>query len=369
MKKFFIIFLLIGLFSLVVGVFYFQPKEIKIGLLVQLSGPGSELGVHTRNGARLAVQEINHQGGIKGKKIILLEEDTIGSPFLVKQKFLKLINQKVKAIIGPITSSMALKIVPLANQYKVVLLSPTVSTPLLNKKKDYFFRLETSSDEEAKYLANFTYIDLQIKKVGIVWDLNNEGYTRPYLETFTNQFQHLGGKIIFTKAYANQKQLAQIALNDFTQLTAKDGLLFISKDEDLLKGVEYLISPSPILLSSSWAMTQNLKVNYPLLYRKKIFFASTTKFEPTPAQKQFDLIYQKHYGFLPSCSAYRGYDALKVLAFALSKEGDLRKNLLSLKNFPGIQFPITFTPYGDIKLTFCIYSLQNEDFFLVKKCQ
>lgn len=63
-----------------------KQKFIKIGLCVQLSGPGAELGLGVRNGARLAVDKINANGGVAGKKIILLVKDDQGKPTIAKQR-------------------------------------------------------------------------------------------------------------------------------------------------------------------------------------------------------------------------------------------------------------------------------------------
>jgi len=347
--------------------FLAEPEVIKIGLLVQLSGPGSELGVNVRNGVRIAIKEINQQGGIKGKKIVLLVEDNKQDPALAQKLILKLIQQKVKAIIGPITSNIALKIVPLANKHQVILLSPTVSTPLLAEKDDYFFRLESPSTEEARQLAQFARNFLKLNKVGILWDAQNQAYTYPYQKTFVQEFTQLGGKIAFNLSYKdNYQHISSTSLSHFSSLTPKDGLLFISNDQDLLKGAEFLISPAPIILSAGWAMTQTIKINYPILFRKKIFFASTSYLKKTVKEKQFDQIYLNNYGRLPNFAAYRGYDSLKVLAKALSLGDDLKKELLKIKNFPGLQYKITFNRFGDLNLPVHIYTLKNEDFSRVE---
>ena len=53
----------------------------------------------------------------------------------------ELIDSGVVALIGPMTSAMAMAMLPVANQRQIVLISPTVATNQLNDLDDYFFRL------------------------------------------------------------------------------------------------------------------------------------------------------------------------------------------------------------------------------------
>ncbi|MFO7717430.1 MAG: ABC transporter substrate-binding protein, partial [Desulfohalobium sp.] len=80
---------------------------IRIGFAVPLTGVYSDLGVHGRNGATLAVEEINDRGGIHGRSLRLLPRDDGNSAAQAKAVDRELIDQGVVAIIGHMTSSQS----------------------------------------------------------------------------------------------------------------------------------------------------------------------------------------------------------------------------------------------------------------------
>ncbi|WP_456324517.1 ABC transporter substrate-binding protein [Desulfonauticus submarinus] len=343
-----------------------KQKFIKIGLCVQLSGPGAELGLGVRNGARLAVDKINANGGVAGKKIILLVKDDQGKPTIAKQKDLELIKQGVVAIIGHITSSVSIAAVPIANKHKTVLLSPTTSTPALKNKDDYFFRINTISEDEAKFLANFAFNHLKLNRIGIIWDKKNVYYSKYYAKSFTQAFNKLGGNVLFSIGYDKPNSI-NLSLEKITPQFKIKNILFICSDIDLLTFIKSKFRYISYILASGWPMTPTLTINKHLLENKNIFFASSTPPKKNQKEIMFEKSYKKTYGFSPVFSAVKGYDAVRLIVKALQiNPNNLKKGLLKIKNFPGIQYKITFNKYGDIKTPTYIYQIKNGHFIHIK---
>ncbi len=118
-----------------------ESEEIKIGAVLPLTGDGAKYGQSAKSGLDLAVEEINANGGIKGKFINVIYEDTKMEPKEGTSAVLKLLTiEKVPAIIGAMASSVTLAIAPIAEENKVVLLSPVSSSPLITDAGDYIFR-------------------------------------------------------------------------------------------------------------------------------------------------------------------------------------------------------------------------------------
>ncbi len=79
--------------------------EIKIGVVAMLSGDGADYGVSIKQGLETARDRINGAGGINGKKISLIIEDSRGDKDQAVKAVQKLINEdQVLAIIGPTNS-------------------------------------------------------------------------------------------------------------------------------------------------------------------------------------------------------------------------------------------------------------------------
>jgi branched-chain amino acid transport system substrate-binding protein len=93
-------------------------EPIKIGLNDPFTGTYAELGLHEKIGCQLAVDEINKKGGILGRKVELLSEDsTSADTGTAVQKAHKLIDRdKVTFLLGNVNSAMALAIGDVSNQ-------------------------------------------------------------------------------------------------------------------------------------------------------------------------------------------------------------------------------------------------------------
>ncbi|NDD90502.1 ethanolamine utilization protein EutJ, partial [bacterium] len=98
---------------------------IKIGEVGSMTGPQATFGTSTNQGIRLAVQEINASGGVKGKKIELISLDDQSKPEEAATAVTKLITQdKVIAILGEVASSVSLAMAPIAQSNKTPMISP-----------------------------------------------------------------------------------------------------------------------------------------------------------------------------------------------------------------------------------------------------
>jgi branched-chain amino acid transport system substrate-binding protein len=119
---------------------------IKVAILAPLSGPVPTFGVSTRDGALLAIDEWNAKGGVLGKKITPIVEDSQCTPDPAVNAANKVIDQdKVHYIIGEVCSKASIPVTEIANAKKVLQISPTstnvdVTVDKNGKTKDYIFR-------------------------------------------------------------------------------------------------------------------------------------------------------------------------------------------------------------------------------------
>lgn len=100
---------------------------IKVGVLFSLSGATAVTEKGMANAALLAIDEINAEGGVKGKKLIPVQEDLASEPSVAATKAKKLLLQdKVVAIVGGYTSASRQAMLPIVEQNKGVLVYPTL---------------------------------------------------------------------------------------------------------------------------------------------------------------------------------------------------------------------------------------------------
>lgn len=169
-------------------------SPIKIGWVGPLTGEAATYGEPISKIAQMAVDEINSQGGIDGRNIQLILEDgkCTGQDAMTAAQ--KLINvDKVQVIIGGFCSGESLPIIPLAEENKVFLFSPTASSPDLTGISKYFARDYPSDASQGITLANVAYNDMGWKKIVLIQEQTE--YAKGVYTSFSKQFSGLGGEV------------------------------------------------------------------------------------------------------------------------------------------------------------------------------
>ncbi|HYB74132.1 MAG TPA: ABC transporter substrate-binding protein, partial [Candidatus Sulfotelmatobacter sp.] len=121
-----------------------QAGPIKVGHLTPRTGFLAPLGEYAVMAARMAVDEANEKGGVLGRKVELITEDS-QNPGVAKQKVIKLIEKdKVDVLVGEINSASGLAISEEAQRYKVVYINTGFNTDVARgeKCKRYMFHVE-----------------------------------------------------------------------------------------------------------------------------------------------------------------------------------------------------------------------------------
>ncbi|HEX7724626.1 MAG TPA: ABC transporter substrate-binding protein [Candidatus Paceibacterota bacterium] len=156
------VIILVAIFALYYHSGQGTKATIKIGQMSGLTGVGSNIGVEERNGALLAVEEINAAGGISGMHLELISEDT--PPFDAKkgasvaQKLIAI--DHVAAIVGPQWDEQGEIMATISAQQKVPVVSQNVSTDIESEiGSPYFF--ETWPDDEVGIRAVLKYAQLR----------------------------------------------------------------------------------------------------------------------------------------------------------------------------------------------------------------
>ncbi|MEM3170745.1 MAG: ABC transporter substrate-binding protein [Candidatus Nitrosotenuis sp.] len=103
-----------------------HEQTIKIGAILPLTGELAEFGVDEQRGMRLAVEAINNEGGIGGKKLSIMYEDSKSDPKTAVNALQKLIATDKPPVVFSLGSSISLAIAPMVDQNKIVLIAVAV---------------------------------------------------------------------------------------------------------------------------------------------------------------------------------------------------------------------------------------------------
>ncbi len=329
-----------------------EVDEIRIGVIAPLSGPSAKYGQDIKRGYDLAVSEINDAGGIRGRNIILVYEDSEGTPEIAVSAAHKLIKRdRVIAILGALWSSPTLAVAPIVEQAKVVLLSSGSSSPKITEAGDYIFRNEVSDEYGARESANL-YLKENYNRIGILY-VNND-YGVGVRDVTQRVYHELGGEVLIAEAFEQdakdfRTQLLKIAgVNPEAILIVgyKEAILILRQLGEL--GIHLRILGTP-LFQDAEIIEKAGNVAEGALYS---YYGTFDLMSESPDIARFVKSFKERYNADSGYYAPIGYDALMIIAQALETAGtnskDIKEALYSIKKFPGVSGITSFDENGDV---------------------
>ena len=177
-----------------------KSNDAKIGFIGPLSGGVAVYGTEARDGVALAVEEINAAGGVLGQKLVLVAEDDEGDPAKTVSAFKKVVTQdKVKVLVGSLTSGCTKAITDQSQALKVLQIAPaaTAENITIDSKGNtipFVFRACFIDPFQGTVGAKFATETLKAKNAAILYDIGND-YSVGLTDNFEKTFKAAGGKI------------------------------------------------------------------------------------------------------------------------------------------------------------------------------
>ena len=328
------------------------PEPIRLGFIGGISGRVADLGIAGRNGAALAIEMRNKSGGINGRPVELIVEDDKQDPEIAKRGISRLIGNKVHAIIGPMTSTMAMASLPLINEARMTMISPTVTSSKLSGLDDYFLRVIAPTTEYARKGAEYHFRTRGQRRVAAAYDLRNKDYTETWLADYGKAFSALGGEIITTEPYESGDHMDFAQLAERLLQAAPDAVLIIANSVDTAMLAQQLHKRDPgvQITTSEWAATERLTELGGKAVEGMVIAQFLDRDSKQPAYVAFRNAYVERFALEPGFAGITGFDAANVALDALAekKAGQtLKQTILQRRVFAGAQSEIRFDPYGD----------------------
>ncbi len=369
-KYFFVIIIPILLFLVFFTIFQ-SYKPIRIGYIGFLSGPQSDSGILVLNGVELAVSEMNKAGGIKGRKIELHFRDAFQYMDDLSLAIDELLKEDVKALIGPDLSVLAVKLVPIINSKKILLISPWVSTDLLSRKDDYFLRVMMADKRIAGLFSSYIYKEKGWRNITAVFDLSNRAYTEEFCLAIKEEFEKLGGSLNFIEPYSTGKGISGVVENLLKN--PSEVVLIAGTAEDTARICQDLKKKdsNQNFIANDWAMHEKLIFSGGLAVENLII--PTQYFENSGKDEfiRYSENYKARFDRNPSNPDTFGYDAANVLfkAFETSRKWDvenLKKTILKINEYSGPMGVFRIDEFGDAERQVKIVTIRNGDFIRLK---
>ena len=142
-------------------------EPIYVGLSAPLTGNYSEYGNNWKKAMDIAVEKINAKGGIKGRPLVIVAEDSKSDPkdsAQIAQKFTS--DSRIVAELGDFTSTACMAAQPIYDRAGMVQLSPTASHPEFAPKSQWSFGIIGTQAEEGAFMASYFPVQKSVLDAG-----------------------------------------------------------------------------------------------------------------------------------------------------------------------------------------------------------
>jgi branched-chain amino acid transport system substrate-binding protein len=301
-----------------------QLEPVKIAFLLPLSGSASGFGIPAREGGMLAVEEWNTRGGVLGRRIEPIFEDSQCEADSAIRAANKVVDQnKVHYIIGEVCSAASIPLSKIAEEKGMVMISPTSTNPnvTLNENgttKDFIFRACFTDPFQATVMARFA-MDQGFKTAFILIDKDND-YSRELGVAFEQSWMQARGRVLGIETYTSDT-------TDFSAILIKAAY----SKADLLWIPDYYYRINMIAQQAKEKGITSVLMggdgwNSPELDLRatngSYFSDHYSPEDPRPIVQEWVQIYQAKYDKIPDATATLAYDATNILLNAIARTGE-----------------------------------------------
>jgi len=305
-------------------------NEILIGHVNSMSGSEATFGDSTDKGIRLALEQVNKKGGVKGKKLVLKTLDSQGKPEEAQVAATRLIvNDKVAVVLGEVASSRSLAMAPVADKNQVPMITPASTNPAVTldpqgKTRRFVSRVCFIDPFQGTVMAKFARENLKMTKVAIFRDVGN-AYSVGLADAFSGGFKKLGGTIVTDQSFKSGDQDFKAQLTKIRE--ANPEAIYVPgyyTDVALVaRQVRELGMKQPLMGGDGWDSEQLYEIAQGALDGS--YFSNHYTIEsPDPRVKEFIAAYEAAYeGQKPDAFAALGFDAAMVAVDAMNRAKQL----------------------------------------------
>lgn len=349
-----------GLFAAITAVLALgtahAQQTVNMPIVIEVSGNGAVSGTNFRDGALMAIDEINARGGILNRKINAPVSDTQSNAGISRAQVQKAIDGDPYVILGPVFSGSVKVNMVLAQQAEIPQMTGAEAAEITQMGNDYIFRTSFGQQMSMPKMAAFVANGMKAKSVAFLWVNNDYGK---------------GGRDVFFKEMAarNIKIVADVSTEsgqvdfaaDIVKMKASNAdVMFIYTNEEecarVLREARKQGVKQPIIGETNVISQKVIDLAGDTAEGVKGHVGLTAD-APIPAVQAFTEKFQKRYKYVPDHNGIKGYTAVYAVKYATEKLGKFDRKALakSLHGMtitpaqePGILIETTWDAHGDI---------------------
>jgi branched-chain amino acid transport system substrate-binding protein len=343
----------------------FAADTIKIGVAGPHSGDLASYGLPTVNAAKIIADKINAGGGINGKMIELLVEDTVCKPEVATNTATKLVSDGAQMILGGICSGSTKAALPIYLNAGILVMSPSATNPPLTQSGEYpnFHRTIAPDDAQAKLVVDFAIGKMGYTKIAVIHDKGD--YGKGFAE-FAKHFIEASGKAEVTLFEGvTPGQVDYSAIVQKVKQSGAETVIFGGYHPEASKIITMMKKKrlDATFISDDGVKDQTF-VKVAQENAEGAYASGPKDTSNNPLSKQAVQEHKDTFGSDPGAFYENAYAAMLAMTNAAAKAGstDLEalKKALQTEPVETPLGPITFDERGDaIGVGFSIYQVQN----------
>jgi branched-chain amino acid transport system substrate-binding protein len=346
-KKWFLMAIVFALMRLFLSGQSIAADEIKVGIMVPITGLEAAFGKDMENAILLAVSEINARGGILGINVVTTTSDDGCDPQQAASAASKLVSEDVLAVVGGYCSPATAPTLKIYGDAGISVVIPVAdSSKLTGVNPGNGFQINSTGIDQAITAVKF-FKEKKIRKLAIIHQ--KDSYSKELALITEKKWKAMGYEVVAVEV-VNKGEQNHSALVTRLKSRAPDAVFWTAYYDDgplVIKqlrqgGYSKLIavgdgSNSPKLVEIAGKAAEG------------VFCFSKPMIEYLPVAKAFVDRYKKKFNQEPGPYSALAYDGMNLLADAIIRAGAadkaaIAKALKETKEFKGIAGPISFKP-------------------------
>ncbi|CAL7869736.1 ABC transporter substrate-binding protein [Fusobacterium necrophorum] len=341
---------------------------IKLGAAGPLTGALAIYGVSATNGTKLAIDEINKNGGILGKQIELNLLDEKGDTTEAVTAYNKLMDWGMVAYIGNVTSKPSVAVSELAAADGIPMITPSGTQFSITEAGDNIFRVCFTDPYQGEVLANLASEKLQAKTAAILIN-NSSDYSDGVAQAFIKKSQETGIKIVATEGYSDgdkdfKAQLTKLLPLNPDVIVVPD---YYEQDALIASQAREIGLKSQFIGPDGWdGVIKTLDSSSHTVLEGALFTNHYAIDDSNEKVQHFVTAYRDRYKDEPSAFSALAYDAVYMLKSAMETVGSTDKEAVAKAlreiDFNGVTGHLTFDEHNNPVKAVTIIKIENGEY-------
>ncbi len=345
-----------------------EADSVKVGVLAPLTGANAEFGKAFEVAMTMAMEEVNAAGGINGKTLELVFQDSKGdakeSSDLCRQY---VDNEDIVAVLGDFTSTACMADAPIVKEAEMAILSPTASNPAFTEMNDCTFGIIGKQDADSRYYAHYVLQEYAgVDNVGIIYIESDWGNAA--MSNFVDEAGKIGLNIVEMASFVQDEK-------DFSSIITK----MKAANPDHIAIMDQGATSQIInqIRTSGWDVS--LSTNGPGTSQQLIDLCGenceglllTTPFFFNPENEK-EMAWRDEFteraGFAPTVHSVNAYDCALLISEAIRQCGDditrenVRDKLAAIDFSGGLTGQIKFDETGSLDRRYIICEIVDGEY-------